>query len=40
MLYPDEEVKLNKANHDMFKDNIVDAFWGQQMWWDTRTGVN
>lgn len=39
-LYPDEEVKLNKANYDMYKGNITDAFWGQQMWWDTRTGVN
>lgn len=38
--YPQSESALNSANFDQFKGNIKDYFWGQKMWWDTRTGVN
>lgn len=36
--YPDSEVKLNGDNipGDV---NQVDEYWGYQIWWDTRTGV-
>jgi len=36
--YPDSEKKLNSANipPDV---NEVDYYWGYQIWWDTRTGV-
>jgi hypothetical protein len=37
--YPQTESGLNSANYDQFKSNIKDYFWGQKMWWDTRTGV-
>ncbi len=36
--YPETEKKLNSANipSDV---NEVDNYWGYQIWWDTRTGV-
>lgn len=37
--YPDTELNLNTANASAAQANIVDDFWGQQMWWDTRTGL-
>ncbi len=37
--YPDSESSLNKVNVTPHKSKVVDYFWGQQMWWDTRTGV-
>lgn len=37
--YPTNEVNLNGASITPFLSGIVDDFWGQQMWWDTRTGV-
>ena len=36
--YPDSEVKLNGANIPT-DVNEVDHYWGYQIWWDTRTGV-
>ena len=33
------EFNLNNANLSQKTGGIVDHFWGQQMWWDTRTGV-
>ncbi len=36
--YPDDEYNLNSANINAV-DNSQDDFWGEQMWWDTRTGV-
>ena len=38
--YPQSESALNSSNFDQFKGNVKDYFWGQKMWWDTRTGVN
>jgi hypothetical protein len=38
--YPVSEINLNSANITPKLAGIVDQFWGQQMWWDTRTGVN
>jgi hypothetical protein len=38
--YPTSESALNSTNYDQFAGNIVDYYWGQKMWWDTRTGVN
>ena len=38
--YPINESSLNGANVEPFKAEIKDDFWGKQMWWDTRTGVN
>ena len=37
--YPNNELTLNGANSQSFADEVVDDFWGKQMWWDTRTGV-
>ena len=37
--YPDKERNLNKDNNKPFGDLVIDDFWGQQMWWDTRTDV-
>lgn len=37
--YPTDEFNLNSANIEQFAEGIVDQFWGQQMYWDTRTGV-
>lgn len=38
--YPTDEFNLNNANVTAASVGIVDRFWGQMMWWDTRTGVN
>jgi hypothetical protein len=37
--YPTDEQNLNGPNVDAVSGGIVDLFWGQQMFWDTRTGV-
>lgn len=37
--YPTDEFNLNGANIAPNTTGIVDQFWGQQMWWDTRTGI-
>ena len=37
--YPNNESTLNGGNSKAFVDEVVDDFWGKQMWWDTRTGV-
>ncbi len=37
--YPTNEYSLNTANISAFWDKVTDRLWGQQMWWDTRTGV-
>jgi hypothetical protein len=38
--YPQSESGLNSVNFQQFQGNVKDYFWGQKMWWDTRTGVN
>lgn len=38
--YPNNESSLNGANSGPYVNEVVDNFWGKQMWWDTRTGVN
>ena len=38
--YPTSEYTLNEAVVSANDDGIVDRFWGEKMWWDTRTGVN
>ncbi|MES1250105.1 MAG: SusD/RagB family nutrient-binding outer membrane lipoprotein, partial [Chitinophaga rupis] len=41
--YPENESQLNAANlaaHSEGIDAASQLFWGQQMWWDTRTGVH
>ncbi|MEO5999164.1 MAG: SusD/RagB family nutrient-binding outer membrane lipoprotein [Chitinophagaceae bacterium] len=37
--YPLSELSLNSKNVGLFSGNIKDFYWGQKMWWDTRTGV-
>jgi len=37
--YPDSERTLNSENNRPFNAEVVDDFWGKQMWWDTRTGI-
>jgi hypothetical protein len=37
--YPQNELTLNGANSTPFANEVDDDFWGKQMWWDTRTGV-
>ncbi len=37
--YPTNEYSLNTANISTFWDKVTDRLWGQQMWWDTRSGV-
>jgi len=38
--YPQNELTLNGGNSSSFAAEVNDDFWGKQMWWDTRTGVN
>ena len=38
--YPTNEANLNSVNYAEHGDKVVDRFWGEKMWWDTRTGVN
>jgi hypothetical protein len=37
--YPNNELTLNGGNSNSFAAEVEDYFWGKQMWWDTRTGV-
>ena len=37
--YPNNELTLNGGNSSSFAAEVKDDFWGKQMWWDTRTGV-
>ncbi|MFO7850914.1 MAG: SusD/RagB family nutrient-binding outer membrane lipoprotein [Bacteroidota bacterium] len=37
--YPKNEYNLNPGVPDNWDGDIEDEFWGDQMWWDTRTGV-
>lgn len=39
MPYPDNEYLYNKDNIDAATTGLVDYVWGEQMWWDTRSGV-
>lgn len=36
--YPNNEYLYNKANTDVAAAKVVDNVWGEQMWWDKRTG--
>ena len=38
--YPDVEHNLNGENETPEEAVQKDNFWGKQMWWDTRTGLN
>lgn len=38
--YPAEETTLNGQNSAASRADVDDNFWGKQMWWDQRTGVN
>ncbi|HEC44636.1 MAG TPA: SusD/RagB family nutrient-binding outer membrane lipoprotein, partial [Bacteroides sp.] len=38
--YADDEKNLNSVNVEAAMNGVVDHFWGKQLWWDTRTGVN
>jgi hypothetical protein len=38
--YPDKEFNLNKTNNEPFKADVIDDFWGKQLWWDTRKDVH
>ncbi len=38
--YPNEEFTLNGANIGTAAAGIVDYYWGKQLFWDKRTGVN
>lgn len=37
--YPNNEYLYNKENLNVPLAKVSDYVWGQQMWWDTRTGV-
>ncbi len=37
--YPNNEYLYNKEKLDVVLSKVVDYAWGEQMWWDTRTGV-
>lgn len=37
--YSNDEKNLNNANVTAASAGVVDNFWGKQMWWDTRTGI-
>jgi len=37
--YPSSETELNKTNSATYVANVEDSYWGQQMYWDTRTDV-
>ncbi|HEY9258946.1 SusD/RagB family nutrient-binding outer membrane lipoprotein [Chitinophaga sp.] len=38
--YPNSETTANGANSGPYIGLVKDNFWGKQMYWDTRTGVN
>jgi len=37
--YAFDEININGENVKAVSNGIVDLYWGQQMWWDKRTGV-
>ncbi len=37
--YPSDEKTLNKENYEAAAQGIEHHFWGQKMWWDTRSDV-
>lgn len=37
--YPQNQYTYNKENVEAAAANVKDFCWGEQMWWDTRTGV-
>ena len=37
--YPFDEESRNSENLKAVNGGIVDYYWGQQMWWDKRTGI-
>ena len=37
--YPSTEFNLNKAHVEEAANGVVDHFWGKQIFWDTRVGV-
>lgn len=39
MPYPDNQYQYNRKNVAAAAANIADHCWGEQMWWDKRTGV-
>jgi len=39
MPYPANQFTYNADNVNAASANVVDYCWGEQMWWDTRTGV-
>lgn len=38
--YPTTETTLNGSKSAATIAKVTDSFWGEQMWWDTRTGVH
>ena len=38
--YPNNEYQYNEESLNVVLGNVEDFVWGQQMWWDTRTGVH
>jgi hypothetical protein len=38
--YPTTEFELNAAHTNAAAAGIVDHFWGKQIFWDVRQGVN
>ncbi|MEA5127457.1 MAG: SusD/RagB family nutrient-binding outer membrane lipoprotein [Proteiniphilum sp.] len=38
--YPDNQYQYNKEYVEAAAANIKDHVWGEQLWWDTRTGVH
>ena len=38
--YPQNQYSYNTANVEAAAAGFVDHVWGEQMWWDTRTGVH
>ncbi len=37
--YPERERLYNEDNYNKANEGIVDFVWGEQLWWDTRTGI-
>lgn len=37
--YPASESRINGANSKEYTSKVVDNYWGEQMWWDTRKNV-
>jgi hypothetical protein len=36
--YPNSEYQNNKVNVEAAATKVKDFVWGEQMWWDKRTG--